>query len=235
MQNIILETRTLSKTFGRQAAVRDVSMLVPENCVYGLLGPNGAGKSTLLKMITGILRPSGGEILIKGHPWSRGDLKNIGSLIESPPIYENLTARENLRVRTLMFGLPESRIDEVLEIVDLTDTGKKRAGRFSMGMKQRLGIAIALLNHPEILILDEPVNGLDPIGIQELREMIRRFPEEGITVIVSSHILSEIELTADYIGIIADGRLGYQGGMPEANHLERLFMETVKKNRREGH
>ena len=149
-----------------------------------------------------------------------------------PPIYENLSAWENLKVRTLLLGLPDSRIEEVLDIVRLTNTGKKRAGAFSMGMKQRLGIAIALLNHPKLLVLDEPVNGLDPVGIQELRELIRRFPEEGITVLVSSHILSEIEQTADYIAIIVDGGVHYEGKVADGDNLEELFMNIVKKGKR---
>lgn len=152
--------------------------------------------------------------------------------MKCPPIYENLSAWENLKVRTLLLGLPDSRIEEVLDIVRLTNTGKKRAGAFSMGMKQRLGIAIALLNHPKLLVLDEPVNGLDPVGIQELRELIRRFPEEGITVLVSSHILSEIEQTADYIAIIVDGGVHYEGKVADGDNLEELFMDIVKKGKR---
>ena len=173
MQKNILETRELSKVYREQKAVNAVSIQVRENTVYGLLGANGAGKSTLLKMIAGIVRPTQGSILVDGEVWSRKSLNKIGSLIESPAIYGNLSARENLKVRTRMLGLPEERIDEVLEIVGLTQTGKKRAGKFSMGMKQRLGLAIALLNHPKLLILDEPTNGLDPIGIQDLRQMIQ--------------------------------------------------------------
>lgn len=152
--------------------------------------------------------------------------------MKCPPIYENLSAWENLKIRTLLLGLPDSRIEEVLDIVRLTNTGKKRAGAFSMGMKQRLGIAIALLNHPKLLVLDEPVNGLDPVGIQELRELIRRFPEEGITVLVSSHILSEIEQTADYIAIIVDGGVHYEGKVADGDNLEELFMDIVKKGKR---
>ena len=168
MKNI-LETHNLCKSYKKQKANHNISISVPENSVYGLLGPNGAGKSTLLKMLTGMIIPTSGEIVFDGKSWSRNDLLSIGALIESPPLYENLTARENLKVRTLLYGLPDSRIDEVLEIVALTNTGKKRAGHFSMGMKQRLGIAMALLNHPKLLILDEPTNGLDPIGIGDLR------------------------------------------------------------------
>ncbi|MEC0123282.1 lantibiotic protection ABC transporter ATP-binding protein [Paenibacillus pabuli] len=234
MSDIILETHELCKSFKRQPAVNNVSLKVPSNSIYGLLGPNGAGKSTTLKMISGMLRPDSGRIRIHDHEWTRKDLNGIGVLIEAPPLYENLTARENLKVRTLLLGLPQSRIEEVLAIVDLAHTGKKRAGQFSMGMKQRLGIASALLNQPKLLILDEPTNGLDPIGIQELRELIRSFPKQGITVILSSHILSEVELVADQIGIIAGGVLGYQGSVPRGPELETLFMQVAAANRKEG-
>ena len=233
MNEIILQTKRLCKTFKKQEAVKDVSISVHRNSIYGLLGPNGAGKSTLLKMIIGMLRPTSGEVLFDGHKWSRKDLGSIGSLIESAPLYENLTARENLKVRTTVLGLPDSRIDEVLSIVELEDTGKKRAGQFSMGMKQRLGIAIALLNNPNLLILDEPTNGLDPFGIQELRELIRSFPSKGITVILSSHILSEVEQIADHIGIISGGVIGYEGELKRGEDLEKLFMNIAGKYRRE--
>ncbi len=227
MAENMVEVTHLTKVFGKQKALDDVSIHIPEHCVYGLLGPNGAGKSTLLKMLTGILRPTSGAITFDGHPWSREDLWNIGSLIETSPIYENLSAWENLKVRALMLGVSEARMQDVLEIVRLGDTGKKKAGAFSLGMKQRLGIAIALLHRPRFLVLDEPVNGLDPIGIQELREMIRSFPQQGITVLVSSHILSEIEQTADRIGIIVDGKLGFEGWMDECDDLEKLFMKIA--------
>lgn len=229
----VLETRRLTKRFGRganaQVAVDGVSLHVGEGRVYGLLGPNGAGKSTTLKMVTGMLRPTSGQILVDGHPWSRDDLYAIGSLIEQPPLYPNLTARENLLVRTTLLGIPEGRIDEVLETVDLTNTGSKRAGRFSLGMKQRLGIAIALLASPRLLILDEPTNGLDPIGIEELRGLIRSFPTRGITVIVSSHILGEVEQTADDIGIIVGGRLAYEAPLQAGQDLEALFMDVCRR------
>ncbi|KKD54892.1 MULTISPECIES: lantibiotic protection ABC transporter ATP-binding protein [Paenibacillus] len=234
MDNIILQTKNLCKTFRRQQAVNNVTLSIQENSVYGLLGPNGAGKSTTLKMLTGMLRPTAGEILFQGKPWSRKDLAQIGALIEAPPLYENLTARENLKVRTTLLELPDSRIDEVLNIVDLTHTGKKRSGQFSMGMKQRLGIAIALLNHPKLLILDEPTNGLDPIGIQEQRELIRSFPKQGITVILSSHILSEVEQIVDHVGIIAGGVLAYQEAVTPGQNLESLFMQIAQEYRKGG-
>lgn len=234
MSDIILETRDLCKRFKGQDANKDVSIHVRRNSIYGLLGPNGAGKSTLLKMLTGMFRPTSGEIIFDGHKWSRDDLRNIGSLIEEAPLYDNLTARENLKIRTIVLDLPDLRIDEVLEIVDLTNTGKKKAGQFSMGMKQRLGIAIALLSSPKLLILDEPTNGLDPFGIEELRELIRSFPKKGITVILSSHILGEVEQVADHIGIISGGVLGYESELRKGENLEETFMSVAKKYRKEA-
>ena len=229
MEQDILVIKNLSKEFKGQKVLEDITMHIPENCVYGLLGPNGAGKSTLLKMITGLLRPSSGAVFFRGHKWTRADLAEIGALIETPPIYENLTAWENMKVRALLLGVADERIHEVLKLTDIADTGKKKAGRFSIGMKQRLGIALALLNHPRLLVLDEPINGLDPVGIQELRRLIRSFPEKGITVILSSHILSEIRQTADYIGIITDGRLGFEGRAEDQEDLEGLFMKGAAK------
>lgn len=233
MTRYVLETRGLSKRFGRgggaQTAVDHVSLHVDEGKVYGLLGPNGAGKSTTLKMITGMLRPTEGQMLFEGRSWERDDLYRIGSLVEQAPLYPNLTAKENLRVRTTLLGLPEERIDEALQTVGLADTGVKRAGRFSMGMKQRLGIALALLAKPRLLILDEPTNGLDPIGIEELRGLIRSFPEHGITVLLSSHILGEVQHTADTVGIIVGGRLAYEDALNEDENLEALFMDVCRK------
>lgn len=234
METYMLKTEKLCKKFGKQEAVKNISLEIKKDSIYGLLGPNGAGKSTTLKMITGILKPTSGKIIFHGHDWSRRDLNNIGALIESPALYGNLTAKDNLMVHASLLNIPDSRINEVLKIVDLKNTGKKKAAQFSLGMKQRLGIAIALLNKPKLLILDEPTNGLDPIGIQELRELIRSFPESGITVILSSHILSEVEQIADHIGIISNGILGYQGEINSNDDLEKLFMEVVSKNRMEG-
>lgn len=228
MSELILETRGLKKYYGKRLIVNDVSLHIPRGSIYGLLGPNGAGKSTTLKMITGLLYPSEGKIIIFGEPWKRKHLGRIGALIESPALYGNLTAFENLLVHSKLMGLPKERIDEVLELVELKDTGKKLASQFSMGMKQRLGIAIALLGNPELLILDEPTNGLDPIGIQELRELIRSFPARGITVILSSHILTEVSQLVNYIGIMSDGELKFQGEISLTEDLESLFMRVVK-------
>ncbi|OAT87128.1 lantibiotic protection ABC transporter ATP-binding protein [Desulfotomaculum copahuensis] len=228
MTAYLLETRNLKKYFGRQPAVNGVSLQIPAGSIYGLLGPNGAGKTTTLKMLTGLLRPSNGEITVFGEPWQRKHLERIGALIESPALYGNLTAQENLLVHTKLMGLPNDRIDAVLETVDLKNTGSKTAAQFSTGMKQRLGIAIALLGSPELLILDEPANGLDPFGIQELRELIRSFPAKGMTVILSSHILTEVAQLVDHIGIISDGKLKYQGAISHDEDLEALFMQAVR-------
>lgn len=229
MKDLILETKNLSKRYGEQMAVNNVSLQIERNSIYGLLGPNGAGKSTTLKMLVGLLRPTDGRIIFDRKPWKRESLAKIGSLIESPALYGNLTAEENLLVHTKILGIPKDKIYEVLEIVNLKNTGKKRASQFSMGMKQRLGIAIALLSDPELLILDEPTNGLDPFGIQELRELIASFPKKGITVILSSHILSEVAQIVDNIGIINGGRLLFQG-MPDPNeNLEEFFTDVILK------
>ena len=231
MSKAILRTKQLSKQFGKQKALDRVTLSIPENSVYGLLGANGAGKSTLLKTMTGILTPTEGRLYFDGHEWSRKDLGKIGSFIETPPIYENLTAWENLKVRALMLNVPESRIVKVLRTVDLTHTGKKKAGAFSLGMKQRLGIAIALLGEPKLLILDEPTNGLDPVGIRDLRKLLKSFAGQGITVLVSSHILSEIQQTADHIGILSHGRLEYEGPVDQVADLEKLFLDITERGR----
>ena len=232
MDDLILETKNLSKTYDQQMAVHNICMRVRKNTVYGLLGPNGAGKSTLMKMLVGIIRPTEGQILFEGENLSRRCLSQIGSLIEAPALYGNLTARENLMVHTRLLGIPEERIDEVLDIVDLKDTGKKRAAKFSMGMKQRLGIAIALLNHPSLVILDEPTTGLDPFGVKELRELIASFPSRGITVVLSSHILSEVEQVVDEVGIISNGNLLYQGIPDKREDLEEFFTDVIMKGGR---
>lgn len=227
MGEFILETKNLSKQYGQQMAVDGISLKIRENTVYGLLGPNGAGKSTTLKMLVGLIRPTNGQIMFDRKKWNRNCLTRIGALIETPALYGNLTAEENLLVHTELLGIPKKKIGDVLEIVDLTDTGKKRAAQFSMGMKQRLGIAIALLNDPCLLILDEPTNGLDPFGIQELRKLISSFPQKGITVILSSHILSEVAQVVDDIGILSNGRLLYEGAVDPDENLEKFFNDII--------
>ncbi|MCR2044060.1 lantibiotic protection ABC transporter ATP-binding protein [Anaerosalibacter massiliensis] len=234
MSEYILETKGLTKKFKNQIAVDNISLSIRKNSVFGLLGPNGAGKSTTLKMITGIMKPSAGEILFENHPWTRKDLKDIGALIENPAIYPNLTAMENLKLACTLYGLPKMRAEEVLNIVGLEKSGKKKVKNFSMGMKQRLGLGMAIINNPKLLILDEPTNGLDPIGIEDLRELIRSFPSKGMTVILSSHILSEVAQVADEIGIISNGVIGYSGKIKKEDNLEKLFMDVVERNRGEN-
>lgn len=229
MKNII-QTDNLSKEYKGFKAVDKVSLNIEEGKVYALLGPNGAGKSTLLKLITQIIRPSSGQILYKDHPIKQKDLSEIGSIIENPAIYPNLTAYENLEILTTLLNINKDKINEVLNTVSLTNTGNKLTREFSLGMKQRLGIAMALINNPKLLILDEPTNGLDPLGIAELRELIKSFTDDGMTVIISSHILSEVDQVADKVGIIVNGRLAYEGDNDKgSDHLENLFMDIIKK------
>lgn len=216
MMNEIVTTSALTKRYKGFAAVEELNMSVREGRIYGFIGPNGAGKSTTLKMLLGLVHPTAGEIELFGKRLTEKNrvalLRGVGSLIESPAYYGHLTARENLRVYAEILALPEKNIDEVLKIVRLDRQEGKRTSAFSLGMKQRLGLASALLGFPKLLILDEPTNGLDPSGIQEMRELIRSLPEHyGMTVIVSSHLLSEVERIADDVGIIAHGRMKYQG------------------------
>ena len=214
----IISTSHLSKKYGSVLRVSDLDLRVPEGCIYGFLGPNGAGKSTTLKMILGLVRPTAGDIAVFGEPMMRRNrlaiLKQVGSLIESPSYYGHLSGEENLRIVQTMRGVPEKNIREVLEIVRLTDAKDKRAAHYSLGMKQRLGLAAALLGYPRLLILDEPTNGLDPAGIQEMRELIKELPQRfGMTVVVSSHLLAEIDQMADHIGIIREGELVFQDSL----------------------
>lgn len=214
----IIETYHLSKKYGGALRVNDLSLRVPEGCIYGFLGPNGAGKSTTLKMILGLVRPTGGDISVFGTSLTRrhrlGILKQVGSLIESPSYYGHLTGEENLRIVQTMRGVSAQNIQEVLEIVRLSDQKNKRVAHYSLGMKQRLGLAAALLGYPRLLILDEPTNGLDPAGIQEMRELIKELPQRfGMTVLVSSHLLSEIDQMADHVGIIREGELVFQDSL----------------------
>lgn len=211
----LIETNNLTKQYGNIRCVNALHMQVPQGAIYGFLGPNGAGKSTTLKMILGLARPTDGSITLFGMPVNEKNriklLANTGSLIESPSYYGHLTGEENLHILQTLKGCPKKDIDEVLQIVRLSEARKKKVAHYSLGMKQRLGLAAALLGFPKLLILDEPTNGLDPAGIQEMRELIRTLPSAyGITVVVSSHLLSEIDQMADYVGIIRKGELVYQ-------------------------
>ena len=218
----IIETHDLCKQYGNVLRVAHLDLDVPEGSVYGFLGPNGAGKSTTLKMILGLVRPTAGDIRVLGKKMDGGNrlavLRQVGSLIESPSYYGHLTGEENLRIVQTLRGVPEKNIREVLQIVRLDGQRGKKVAHYSLGMKQRLGLAAALLGYPKLLILDEPTNGLDPAGIQEMRELICSLPERfGMTVVVSSHLLSEIDQMADHVAIIREGELVFQDTL-EALH-----------------
>lgn len=239
MSNYCLETTNLSYRWNtRTPVLKAINLRVPKGSIYGFLGPNGAGKTTTLKLILGLLKKQAGEISVFGQPWEghRIDmLSRIGSLIESPSLYAQLTARENLSVLQRVYRCPKTRIDEVLALTGLTDTGRKKAGKFSFGMKQRLAIAIALLNDPALLILDEPTNGLDPEGIIEMRELFRELNRHGVTILVSSHLLGEMEKLITHTGIIHKGQLLFQGTLADLQHthgakdLESIFIDLTKK------
>jgi len=234
----IVRTQNLSKRYGDALIVKGINMSVREGTIYGFCGPNGAGKSTTLKMLLGLVRPVEGEISLFGKtmaPKNRMEiLRQIGSLIESPSYYGHLTGRENLEILRGLLKVPKENVEQALRIVRLDGQGKKKASAYSLGMKQRLGLAAALLNFPKLLILDEPTNGLDPAGIQEMRELIRSLPEKyGMTVIISSHLLSEIDQIVDDIGIIANGKLKYQGPLSRLHEkdktktLEEIFLDMT--------
>ena len=234
----IVQTRGLCKQYGKVLRVNHLDLQVPEGSIYGFLGPNGAGKSTTLKMILGLVHPTAGAISVFGNEVNGrnrlGILKQVGSLIESPSYYGHLTGEENLKVIQTLRGVPEKDVYEVLEIVRLEGQRNKKAAHYSLGMKQRLGLAAALLGFPRLLILDEPTNGLDPAGIQEMRELICSLPARfGMTVLVSSHLLSEIDQMADHVGIIREGELVFQDTL-EALHQHSRHNLALRTGDNEG-
>ena len=215
-----VETVDLTHKYSEgETSLDHVNLRVVEGSIYGFLGPNGAGKTTTLKLILGLLRKQHGEIYVFGRPFGKSrveTLRRVGSMIESPSIYGHLTADENLQVLQKVYGCPKHRIREVLELVGLARTGGKKASQFSLGMKQRLGIALALLHSPSLLVLDEPTNGLDPNGILEIREMLQGLNRDlGVTILISSHLLTEVEKLATHVGIINRGRMLFQGTLAE--------------------
>lgn len=225
MSGLIIQTQGLDFSFNRSAKILDnVSLNVPQGSIYGFLGPNGAGKTTTLRLVLGLLRIQKGKIEIFGKNFLQHRipvLKRIGSLIEQPSLYGHLTAKENLEIYRLIYQCNKSRIAEVLNVVGLENTGSKKAKQFSLGMKQRLSIAIALLHQPELLILDEPTNGLDPNGIIETRELIKKLNQEhNTTILVSSHILNEVERMATHVGIIHKGKMLFQGTLNELQQMK---------------
>ncbi|AYO47629.1 ABC transporter ATP-binding protein [Streptococcus mutans] len=230
MNNYIIETKQLSKDFSGEAAVNQLSIHVRKNEIYGFLGPNGAGKSTAMKMLLGLLQPTHGSIRLFDKNFDSNQialLSSVGSLIEEPSYYANLTGYENLEIIQRLLKLPKENIDKVLKIVKLYEQKDKLVKNYSLGMKQRLGIALAIIKFPKLLILDEPTNGLDPAGIQEIRELIKSLPQKyGMTVIISSHILSEIEQMATTVGIINKGKLLFEGQLTELEEDEKYLFET---------
>ena len=215
MSALAIVTSELSRRFGNLTAVDNIDLRVEQGSIYGFLGPNGAGKTTTIRMLLGLIRPTNGDVQLFGKSLRTDKMKllrRVGSLVESPSLYPHLTGRENLEVVRRLLGSPKEQIDRVLRIVRLEEAGDRRVRTYSTGMKQRLGLALGLLNEPHLLILDEPTNGLDPAGIHEMRELIRRLPQErGITIFLSSHLLSEVEQVATHIGIIQKGELLFQG------------------------
>jgi lantibiotic transport system ATP-binding protein len=234
-----LETKNLTHQFSsKEIVLNDINMQVPDGSIYGFLGPNGAGKTTTLRLVLGLLKKQQGEISIFGKAFdtNRIDILNkVGSLIETPSIYGQLTAMENLQLLQKIYQCPKSRMEQVLKLVDLSNTGNKKAGQFSLGMKQRLSIAIALLNEPSLLILDEPTNGLDPNGIIEIRELLRGLNHEhGISIIISSHLLSEIEKLVTHLGIINKGKMMFQGSLSELVNKQVTSSYTVLETNNAG-
>jgi ABC-type multidrug transport system ATPase subunit len=222
---LIINTSKLSYQYSKDApTLSGISLKVERGSIYGFLGPNGSGKTTTISLLLGLLKKQEGDIEIFGqqlHSNRINILKKIGALVEMPSLYGHLTAKENLEVYRNDYGVPVERINEVLTIVGLTDTGKKLVKRFSLGMKQRLAIALALLPNPELLILDEPSNGLDPAGIIELRELVKTLNKKyGMTIVISSHLLSEVEKMVSHVGIIYNGKLLFQGTLPELHSFQ---------------
>lgn len=211
----VIETRGLTKKFNTHVAVDSLDLAIPQGVVYGFLGPNGSGKSTTMKMLLGLTQPTAGEIELFGQPLtpaSRGELlPSIGSMIEAPPGYGHLTGWENMRIVRDMLGLVDRQIEDALTTVRLMEHRDKLVRNYSLGMKQRLGIAMALAREPSLLVLDEPTNGLDPAGIEEIRTLLVELASKGITVMVSSHLLDEIDKMATFLGILSSGKMIFQG------------------------
>ncbi|SDZ64506.1 ABC-2 type transport system ATP-binding protein [Evansella caseinilytica] len=233
-QQLVVKTTDLTKRFHGVHAVDNVNLQIPKGAIYGFLGPNGAGKTTAIKLILGLIYESSGSVTIFGKDLKREKLsilRKVGSLVESPSYYGHLSAKENLEITRRILDVPKSRIDEVLSIVRLEKEASRPVKGFSLGMKQRLGIASALIGNPDLLILDEPTNGLDPSGIIEIRELIKQLPEQyGMTVLVSSHLLAEIDQMATQVGIITKGKLIFQDSIDvlRKKAVSKILIKTNK-------
>jgi ABC-type multidrug transport system ATPase subunit len=231
---MVIQTEGLTFNFGSQTVVKSLSLQVPEGSIYGFLGPNGAGKTTTIKLLLNLLHSQEGSIKIFGLDFQANRteiLAQVGSLIEQPAIYGHLTGRENLRNRAILLQVSEKRVDEMLKLVRLSQAGNKKASNYSLGMKQRLGIALALLSDPKLLMLDEPTNGLDPNGIIEIRELLKELvSKHNKTVFISSHLLGEIERMATHVGIINNGELLFQGPITDLEAISQPLVHIEVAN-----
>ena len=229
MPDFAIQTVGLTYKFGAETVIKDLSLAVPKGSIYGFLGPNGAGKTTTIKILLNLLQSPSDQVFIFGKEINSSriaSLKRMGALVEQPAIYAHLTGKENLVNRCILLGIPKSKCNEMLSLVGLTAVANKKTGNYSLGMKQRLGIALALISDPELLLLDEPTNGLDPNGIIEIRNlMIDLTTKHGKTILVSSHLLAEIERTATHVGIINKGSLLFQGTIGELQDLSKALVK----------
>ena len=225
----ILTTKELGKNFKNKHVLSQINIHVPEGKIYCIMGPNGAGKSTLLKMISGIEKPTEGDINFKGENWKREDLKTIGSLIEEPGLFDNLTVEDNIKLKLKLHHVENKDQEQILNTLGFGDHNQEKVKGFSTGMRQRLGIALAFMGNPDLVVLDEPTNGLDTFGIHELRELLMLEKKQGKTIIIASHMLSEIQKVADRIAILGNGELLLEEDYDQKTDLEDLFISTLEK------
>ena len=227
--NDILTTKELGKNFKHKRVLDQINLNVPTGKIYCIMGPNGAGKSTLLKIISGIEKPTEGVVTFKDKNWKREDLKVIGSLIEEPGLFDNLTVEENIKLKLKLHRVENKNQEQILNTLGFGDHNQEKVKGFSTGMRQRLGIALAFMGNPDLVILDEPTNGLDTFGIHELRELLMLEKKQGKTIIIASHMLSEIQKVADRIAILGDGKLLLEEDYEPETDLEELFISTLEK------
>lgn len=225
----ILTTKELGKNFKNKHVLNQINIHVPEGKIYCIMGPNGAGKSTLLKMISGIEKPTEGDINFKSENWKREDLKTIGSLIEEPGLFDNLTVEDNIKLKLKLHHVENKDQEQILNTLGFGDHNQEKVKGFSTGMRQRLGIALAFMGNPDLVVLDEPTNGLDTFGIHELRELLMLEKKQGKTIIIASHMLSEVQKVADRIAILGNGELLLEEDYDQKTDLEDLFISTLKK------
>lgn len=225
----ILTTKELGKKFKNKHVLNQINIHVPEGKIYCIMGPNGAGKSTLLKMISGIEKPTEGDINFKGENWKREDLKTIGSLIEEPGLFDNLTVEDNIKLKLKLRHVENKDQEQILNTLGFGDHNQEKVKGFSTGMRQRLGIALAFMGNPDLVVLDEPTNGLDTFGIHELRELLMLEKKQGKTIIIASHMLSEVQKVADRIAILGNGELLLEEDYDQKTDLEDLFISTLEK------